>query len=49
VFHDREVEPPPYRRNGEEAEPERRRSGATRLAMDRHDETESGKEALFLF
>ena len=38
MFHDREVEPPPHRCDGEKGEPERRHPGATRLAIDRHVE-----------
>ena len=46
MLHDREVEPPPHRRDGEKDKPERRRSGASRLANDRHVKLDPGGQRI---
>ena len=50
MFHDREIESPPHRRDGEEDEAERRYPGAARVARDRHGGglgSENGAEIWF--
>jgi CheY-like chemotaxis protein len=49
MFHDREVEAPPDRRNGEQDEPERRQPVAPRVIDWRHGGLRSGTGRAFVF